>query len=309
MKKHRNISDEWRLPEKGHENFNFVDIALNDDNLLFIDPCLIEARRNAWSIKAADIMESYFDNLFSAYEANDKGRVSELLSHAGEQNCTRLGYGNGENGKGNTANGLQDIFRPLERMIHEIKTIGRAMDLPVLISGFAEDGMSDLLTNILHEQLNQFTLEEMRKHGIQSNGENTFYAWDRENKSWKKIKKPGYFFLGKEVLLVPKSIVRKNYLFGVEQYFSRIILERMIDEGGYRDANGKAIPKKAIVKAKRYTAEHWQYDEAVGYSKEHNDALEEYHLKIPGFYMENGLSMSDEELDETVYGYVISQSA
>lgn len=35
------ISDVWQLKQKGHENFEFVDIAVNDDNLLFIDPCLI----------------------------------------------------------------------------------------------------------------------------------------------------------------------------------------------------------------------------------------------------------------------------
>jgi len=45
-------------------------------------------------------------------------------------------------------------------------------------------------------------------------------------------------------LLVPKNIVRKNYLFGTSQYFSRIILERMIEEGDYRDAEGKTISKK-----------------------------------------------------------------
>lgn len=36
------ISDVWQLKQKGHENFEFVDVAVNDDNLLFIDPCLIE---------------------------------------------------------------------------------------------------------------------------------------------------------------------------------------------------------------------------------------------------------------------------
>lgn len=56
----------------------------------------------------------------------------------------------------------------------------------------------------------------------------------------------------------PKNIVRKNYLFGVSQYFTRIILERMIDEGGYRDADGKVIPKKEIAKSKRYSGKHWQ---------------------------------------------------
>lgn len=49
----------------------------------------------------------------------------------------------------------------------------------------------------------------------------------------------------------------------------------MIDEGGYRGADGKAIPKKEIVKSQRYSSEHWQYDEAIKYTVENNDALEE----------------------------------
>ena len=42
----------------------------------------------------------------------------------------------------------------------------------------------------------------------------------------------------------------------MNQYFTRIILESMIDEGGYRDADGKAMLKKEIVKSKRYSGEH-----------------------------------------------------
>lgn len=47
------ISDVWQLKQKGHENFEFVDVAVNDDNLLFIDPCLIERWNNAWAIKTS----------------------------------------------------------------------------------------------------------------------------------------------------------------------------------------------------------------------------------------------------------------
>ena len=126
---------------------------------------------------------------------------------------------------------------------------------------------------------------------------------------WKKVDKPVCFVNGKELLLVPKNIVRKNYLFGVSQYFTRIILERMLDEGGYRDADGKAIPKKEIVKSKRYSGEHWQYDETIKYTVENNDALDEYHRKLPGFYMEHGKPMTDEDLDFVIYGYVVAKSA
>ena len=303
------ISDIWQLKKKGHINFEFVDVAVNDDNLLFIDPCLIERWNNAWAIKAMKHINSYFERLFNVYNTCNRKDMRYLLSHAEEQNATRLGYGKGDNGKGNTADGLLETFQPLEELIYSIKTIGKTEDLTLLIPGFAEDGMSDLLTNILHECLNEFTMEQMHKYGIQSNGSKIFYTWDMLASKWKKVEKNVYFVNGKELLLVPKNIVRKKYLFGVSQYFRRIILERMIDEGGYRDADGKAIPKKEIVKSKRYSGKHWQYDEAIKYTVNNNDALDEYHRKLPGFYMEYGQTMTDEELDFLIYGYVVTKSA
>lgn len=45
------------------------------------------------------------------------------------------------------------------------------------------------------------------------------------------------------------------------------------------------------------------------YTKKDNDALREYHQKLPHFYAENGGSMEDEELDELIYGYCIEQTA
>ena len=66
---------------------------------------------------------------------------------------------------------------------------------------------------------------------------------------------------------------------------------------------------KEVVKAKRFSGEHWQYAESVSYTKSNNDALDEYHKKLPMFYFENGSSMSDEELDELIYGYPVSKTA
>lgn len=308
MKK-KYVSDVWGLKQKGHEKIDFVDVAVNDDNELFIDPCLIEKMNDEWSIKAMKHIESFMNKLFEAYSAGNLTDMRKLLSHAGEQNATRLGYGNGHNGKGNTADGLLIVFQPLTNLIKQIRTIGKAEDLPLMIPGFAEDGMSDLLTNILHDCLNEFTLEQMKKFGVLSNREHEFFSWNLEQQEWIKVKRKSYFVEGKELLLVPKLVIRKNYLFGVNQYFTRIILERIIDEGGYRDDTGKSIPKKDIVKSKRFSGEHWQYDEAIKYTVEHNDALEEYHSKLPGFYLEYGKPMTDEELDYEIYGHINAISA
>lgn len=297
----RFVSDEWNLGRKGHNNYDFVDVVVNDDNLIFIDPCLIEKDDSAWGCVATRRMTSYFDKLYEAYRNNDYYQKKMLLSHAGEQNGTRLGYGNGRNGKGNTASGLIEIFKPLENLIYEIKTIGKPQDLPLLIPDFAEDGMSDLLTNILHESLNEFTLYQMKKYGINSNGESTFYSWNENVGQWNEICRPGYFINGQELLLVPKNIVRKKYLFGTGQYFTRIIIERMREEGNLRDLEGNFIPKKDVIKSMQNTSKHWKYDKVIEYSKLHNDALEEYHKRLPGFYSEHGKPMEDEELDEVMY--------
>ena len=303
MKK-KHVSQEFNFGDIGHNNYNFVDVAVNDDNKLFIDPCLIEFSDDEWTKNANIVMMSFFNKLFEAYNKQDDSLITELLSHAGEQNGTRFGYGKGYNGKGNTADGLMQIFHPLKELIKDITTISKPEDLPLLLPGFAEDGMSDLLTNILHEQLNKYTVDVFDSYGVASEKELSFYTWNVSEERWEKVTKPSIFVKNKELLLVPKNIVRKKYLFGTGQYFSRIILERMIDEGGYRDSKGKAIPKKDIVKAKRYSGKHWQYDEVINYSKKNNDSLEEYHRKLPGFYLDIGKSMSDEALDDAVYGVV-----
>ena len=301
------VSDYWNKGIKGHLNYDFVDVVVNDDNLLFIDPMLLEIASDEWCQEANATVKSFFDAFYEAYRKKDNAKKVELLSHAGEQNGTRLGYGRGDNGKGNTARGLLDIFAPLEQLLKEISTMEKAEDLPLLIPDFAEDGLSDLLTNILHAQLNEFTLQQMKKYGVKSNGTMTFGTWDGKEACWKEIERPSYCISGLELLVVPKQIVRKNYLFSTSQYFNRIILDRIREEGGYMD-DDKPIPKKDVVKAKRFSGDHWQYDESVSYTRKNNDALEEYHQKLPSFYSENGRSTEDEALDELIYGYPVVQT-
>ena len=192
-------------------------------------------------------------------------------------------------------------FRPLESLIHEIDTIGIPQDLTVLIPGFAEDGFSDLLTNIIHSELNDFTLTQMNKYNIIGNSTTKFYSWDSSLQNWIQVESPCYRYGKDELLLVPKQIVRKNYLFGIGQYFERIILGRKQAEDNWRDDKGKPIPKREIAKNLRTDDEHWRYKYAIDYSQKHTDALEEYHRKLPSYYFEYGQPLDDDFLDEIIY--------
>lgn len=301
MNKEIFVSDEWKLNYKGHENYEFVDVALNDDTKLFIDPCLIKNWNNKGAKEATLTIESFFTELYKAYRINDSILKENLLSHAGEQNATRLGYGRGDNGKGNTAIGLLKIFRPIQTLINKIETIGEPEDLIILIPGFAEDGFSDLLTNIIHKELNDFTIKQMKKYGVKPNDIDNFYTWDLKSKSWILVESPCYKYGKHKILLVPKRIIRERYLFNIGQYFYRIILERERSKDLWLDDKGKLIPKTEIEKQLRTDEKHWKYRYVIDYSIEYNDALDEYHRKLPSFYAEYGQPIDDSKLDEIVY--------
>lgn len=285
---------------KGHNSIDFLDVNINDDNLMFIDPILIEGQQGKWYKEANETIQSFFDELYDAFRTGNEKKKAILLSHAGEQNGTRLGYGNGHNGKGNTMQGLMFTFSPLNKLIADIQTIGKPADLTVLLPGFSEDGLSDMLTNIIHANLNDFTMAQITMRGIVSNSSVSFWTWNRHQEKWELISRPSYCVNGRELLLVPKTIVRKNYLFSTDQYFRRVILERMRNEDKYM-YNGKPISKKDVLRQKRFSGEHWEYAETIKYTQENNDALDEYHRELPFYYLEDGRIPTDEDLDENMY--------
>lgn len=285
---------------KGHSHYKFVDIEIDKDTKLFIDPLLIEIASDPWCEQANRSIQSFFDQLFEAYRNGSSVDERELLSHAKEQNGTRLGYGRGDNGKGNTAEGLLKIFSPLEKMLLSIRTIQKASDLKILLPGFAEDGLSDLITNILHDQLNLFTTKQLKLYGMKNNAKIQFWTWNYRKLMWEFVSRPAYFIDNKEVLLVPKNVVRKRYLFSVEQYLERIIAERTVES--HKNPDGSRPPKREITKRIRKSGPHGLYEESISYTEKDNNILTEYHIKLPGFYKERGGAMTDEELDDYIYG-------
>lgn len=295
---------EYMKTGKGHSNFEFVDIQLDMDNRIFIDPVLLQLVTDKWSIEANQHVQSYFDCLFTSLKNDRKNQINKLFSHAHEQNATKFGYGNGRNGKGKTADGLEKSLGKLKELVHVIPTISQAEDIPVLVEGFAEDCMSDLLTNILHKQLNEFTACQMKKRNILSNNQKTFWTWDILKSDWTQITRESWFYNNRELLVVPKWIVRQNYLFKAHQYLYGVIIERMQVENGWED-----MKKIDIWNNFPKNIEHWEYKKIIKYTKEYPDALYEYHKRIPKYYSRAHGIMNDDDLDIAIYGYKIIEAA
>lgn len=53
------LSDFIKDGRKGHVNFDFVDVQLDSDNRIFIDPVVLENATDDWSISANKCVQSF----------------------------------------------------------------------------------------------------------------------------------------------------------------------------------------------------------------------------------------------------------
>lgn len=292
------VTDFLGIP-KGHHNLQFVDVTNNLDTKVFIDPCLIERGEDNLSMRAATKIAAYEDKMFVDMR-NGCWDETTIFDVAHEINETKLGYGNGENGKGKTAYGMQKSLSNLYALFNVIPSIERIQDVVVFVERFSKDCMSDLLTNILRKELCEFTSEQMEAHQKSPDGIQIQKAWDANAGEWRNEELPYWLIENKKILLVPKMWVRKHYLFSTDQYLSRVIVERIRRENGQED-----VPKKEIKRRFDKSDPHWKYKTAIQYTKKNPDALVTYHERMNGYYDRKNGAISDDDLDMATYGYCI----
>jgi len=302
MKKH--ISAYLDSNISSHSQIEFVDIVLNSDTKLFIDPCLIDTHQDKWALAAQASIGNYFEKFYNVYRTQQTNTEKfKLFFHTHEINATKLGYGNGNNGKAKTPEGMVATFSVIDSLFSHRLNLSKAVDLPLFISGFAEDCLSDMLTNIIFKVLNEFTLEQCEKFGFASVPiPRQYYYWDCQISDWMPYQGKCLCIDNKVVLLVPKWFIRQRYYYNTSQYFSMVILSKLQKEKTSFDADGKEL--KPTKKSLKKEIIHYNKDilsAAIEYTGKEPSLLTEYHNRIPRDYADKG--MDDEMLDEIIYGY------
>ena len=138
-------------------------------------------------------------------------------------------------------------------------------------------------------------------------------SWNDETKSWEDVIERALTINGKCVLLVPKNIVRRKYIYSVEQYMSRKILEHrqnyhVINDTSLvehtTDKNGNDIIKKPSKKLVRRedVGDTPTKDYAVDYTFEYPDLIKDYRKEVKYKAKLGTYLLRDEELDEILYG-------
>lgn len=144
------FSEYFQLGKSQYE-LDFVDVPIDSDILLFIDPFAISQRLEPWSRKCHLTLISFFQAVIDAIREGNADRAHWLLKSLREPNETRLGFSQGKpQGAGIGDLQAEQLFDAL-RESSAVRTgfISSLEECELLIDGVGRDKISDLTTNII----------------------------------------------------------------------------------------------------------------------------------------------------------------
>ncbi|WP_110954506.1 hypothetical protein [Anaerosinus massiliensis] len=304
------------LKINGHEDIDFVDVNLKTDTKLFIDPLLIECSNDIFSRHCTIVLNSFFNRVFECCKTNDDNGLQALLDFGHEPNETKLGLSRKQSsGKGASSDILHKIFKQVyEKNLISDGLVKSHKDLSLFIDNFAEDRMSDLITNILRKELYQFTKAQCCKHKIalESKKEIIGSYWDKDTLSWNLLEEYPLKAGNITLMLVPKFFVRQRFAYSVREYLQQKIL---VERQDYHQANKTSLAKikqdkfgnmyyekpskKAIYEDEVRGTPHKQYVE--DYSRKNPNSLLQFRKRMIKKSLLLELCLTNEQLDNIVY--------
>ncbi len=224
-----------RVSEYYHLNkiqaaLDFVDVRLDTDTQLFIDPSVLRLLDSDWGHACRSITQGYFSQVINMIQAGDHDSAKRMLSRLGEPNETRLGFSsNRPAGRGMGASLANEMWVKLRDSAAVRSGILEDLeDTALMIDGVSSDMISDILTNLIRGQLIQYTIDMCREYGIPTESVDSGQVWG--GSSWENSYVDLPVANNAKLLLVPKALVRKSITYSSDEYYNLYILERMQEE-------------------------------------------------------------------------------
>lgn len=304
------VSDYFSL-KTTQPSLDFVDIDLEKDVKLFVDPSALYLLNTEWGSECRSLIKSFFSTVLESIKNGDDDKARELLTQLSEPNETHLGLSkNKSQGRGMGASLADQVWQSLKHS-DAVKTgiITDLEDTALLIDGIASDIISDVATNIIREPLLGYTIKISKEYGIPLEERSTLQLWDPVRKEWTHKDTPQIIISTRNrtrrLTLVPKAIVRKSISYDAGKYYNKYLLEELQNEEAakglvriLKNGESKPIPKKEIKKS------HISDDGKI-HEKEQNRKLTPSRLEVLYRYKEEvnndpSLALSHNEIaDET----------
>lgn len=276
----KTFSDHFKL-NKSQGELDFVNVPIDGDIPLFIDPFAISQRTDRWSTNCHLYILSFFEQIVKGIRSNNIENARNLLLYLKEPNETRLGMSQGKPqgiGIGLYQSGL--IFNALSQS-SAVRTgfLNSIEECELMIKGIARDKISDLTTNVIRSLLAEYTYEQCNLWKIPTRKVNLSAFYSLEQKKWINDYLDLPVANDRPVLLVPKAIVRWDPAYNHRKYYTNFVLDYLVTENLNSNSslveflkNGRRRVKKKDLEKKYPLSKEFLYE----FSKKHPGVLSEY---------------------------------
>ena len=279
------FSDYYCL-EKTQWELDFVDIPIDEDIPLFIDPFAISQRPDRFSQECNQTLMTFFDRIIQDIRSGRGDDAKYLLRFLREPNETHLGLSKSKpRGAGIGKFQADELYRALKDS-SAVRTgfINCLEDCELLIEGIGRDKISDLTTNVIRWNLVEYTQEQCKLFNIPLVKRPLGPYFSLGTLEWIS----DYYDLpivnGNPILLVPKVFSRYDPAYNHQKYYNYFVLSYLQAEHLNAQTSlvrtlkrGRQVVYKKDLKPNYPCTKQFLFD----FSRKHPEVLEQYreHLK------------------------------
>ncbi len=224
------VSDYFHL-NRSQPSLDFVDVDIHGDLRLFVDPRALRLLPTAWGAECVALIQNFFRHVLLEIRGGRHERARSLLSALREPNEVHLGLSLGDRSRGRALGreSAHDVWEALKDS--EAVQTGLLEDLEdsiLMVPQISSDKVSDIAINLIRGPLIRYTQEQAAFHGVEMTpGVDSGPLWDPGSHEWHS----GFVELpmtnAGKLLLVPKSIVRREMTYNYDEYYRHYILAHL----------------------------------------------------------------------------------
>lgn len=279
------FSDFFRLG-KNQSQLDFVDVPINTDIPLFVDPYALHVSSENWLRECGNNVVLYFELLVEKIRKNEQRSVLQLLDNFHEPNETHLGLSSGRpSGRGWGTNQAKQLHRVLKASTAvKTGTFADITDYEMFVPGIGPDKISDLTTNIIKSDLLLYTEEQCLLLNITTEGVNAGKCWDSATGDFASRYAKLPICPSGPIILVPKNAVRTRLIPDRDKFYSRFVLDYL--EGELLSANDSLVKvlkngKKKIFRKDLKAKYAFTPEQIFDFSRRHPEVLKKYKESLP----------------------------
>jgi hypothetical protein len=209
---------------------DFVDVPIDTDLEVFIDPTALRTLTSIWGAECASLVQYYFEAVLNHMKAGEDSEAQLLVSSLNERNEFHLGFSTGKSqGHGFGSKSAESVWGALSKS--KASQSGLLKDLEdtcLLIDGIGRDMVSDAVCNIIRGPLIKYTQDICTYYGIPlTPNVVSGPIWNPHSEVWENKYVSLPMTSEGKIILVPKIFVRHRLSYGYQEYYQHYLLPEM----------------------------------------------------------------------------------